>query len=59
MAAKSGPVDVDKRLQQSHVALKAYFSSGRKQDNLGNSAQLIVFAEHAVKVSVLNKAHHA
>ena len=58
MSAKPGPIDVHKRLEQSHVALKAYFSPGRKQDSLGNPAQLIVFAEHAVKVGVLNKAHH-
>lgn len=40
------------RLKQSYAALKEYFSLSKRQDSVGNPAQLVVFAEHAVKVGV-------
>lgn len=55
--------EVLQRLQQSLAALKQYFSPSRKQEGIGNLAQLVLFAEHAAKVGklgevILNTAHH-
>ncbi len=38
------------RIKQSHAALKEYFSPSKRHQSSGNPAQLIVFAEHAIKV---------
>ena len=42
---------MEKRLEQSFKALQHYFSPSRKQEGAGNPAQLVLFAEHAAKVS--------
>jgi hypothetical protein len=41
---------VQKKLQQSLAALREYFSPCKKQEGIGNVAQLVLFAEHAAKV---------
>lgn len=49
---------VQKRLQQSFAVLQQYFSLSRKQEGIGNVAQLVLFAEHAAKVLLIPiKAH--
>lgn len=57
-AKKMSSTDVLQRLQQSFAALKQYFSLSRKQEGIGNVAQLVLFAEHAAKVFILIKTHH-
>ena len=42
---------LQKKLEQSLVALREYFSPSKKQEGIGNVAQLVLFAEHAAKVS--------
>ena len=42
--------EVRAQLQQSFVALKEYFAPSRREENASNPAQLVLFAEHAVKV---------
>ena len=44
-------LEVEKRLKESFGALQHYFSPSRKQEGTGNPAQLVLFAEHAAKVS--------
>ncbi|XP_064381874.1 cilia- and flagella-associated protein 46-like [Halichondria panicea] len=40
---------MEERIKQSHAALKEYFSPSKRHQSSGNPAQLIVFAEHAIK----------
>lgn len=44
---------LQKKLEQSLVALREYFSPSKKQEGIGNVAQLVLFAEHAAKVSLI------
>ena len=48
-ATVSAEEEVEK-LQKTFAALQKYFSPSRKQEGTGNSAQLVLFAEHAAKV---------
>ena len=43
---------MEERIKQSHAALKEYFSPSKRHQSSGNPAQLIVFAEHAIKVTL-------
>lgn len=49
---------LEEQIKQSYSALKEYFSPSKRHQSSGNPAQLIVFAEHAVKVRFLNEVHH-
>ena len=40
----------DEKLAKSFAALKEYFTPSRKSESASNPAQLVLFAEHAIKV---------
>lgn len=42
--------DLRQRLAQSFAALKEYFDPSRGSEKIGNPGQLVLFAEHAIKV---------
>ncbi len=48
---KMADLKMEKQLEESFVTLQHYFSPSRKQEGTGNPAQLVLFAEHATKVS--------
>ena len=39
-------------MEQSFAALQEYFSPSRQHENTSNPAQLVLFAEHALKVKL-------
>jgi len=41
-------------MEQSFAALQEYFSPSRQHENASNPAQLVLFAEHAVKVKSID-----
>ena len=42
----------DQKLEESFAALKEYFTPSRQSESSSNPAQLVLFAEHAIKVGV-------
>lgn len=48
----SSMLDNSKQLEQCYAALKEHFSPSRKQEGTGNPSQLVLLAEHALKVSL-------
>ena len=44
--------EVKKKLEQSFATIREYFSPSRRQEVCGNIVQLVLFAEHAAKVSL-------
>ena len=44
---------MEELFSSSMTALRDYFSRSRKVDRCGDPAQLVVFAEHAIQVSMI------